>query len=105
MTGTVDGKTEELIKRSLFVFANEDRELRRQVLQYLRGRRHGFVHSAEQSANADVERMLLFHLRKTGEFSNRRDAVEFLGLPFQPELLRKRIKQLRSALRYSTGKS
>ena len=111
LTGTVDGKTHELINRCLFVFANEDRDVHRQILYHLREKRHGFVHSGKQTVTAYalvwqlkryVERMLLFHLRRTGEFKTRHDAVNFLSLPFAPDEIRKRIRQLRSALKYRT---
>ncbi len=110
LTGSVDGKTEEVINRCLFLY--QERDFHRQVLNHLRNRRHGFVHSAEQSVNAMdlvfltkfyVENLLLFHFRNTGRFATMQDAASFLNLPFNTDVLRERINRLKMALKFRSG--
>ena len=79
-----------VIKRALFVWSNEQREMHRHVLETLRRRRNQTVHAGRESkANLApifqlkryVEELLLFHLRTRFGFTSIAKTAALLDLP------------------------
>ena len=110
LTGTADGRNEDLIRRCVFLY--EDRELARQVLEHLRDRRNAHVHAGRESYQLEslvfqlkrlVERFLLFHVVNGRQFRSIADAGSYLDLPVDPDTLRQRIARFKMALRFRKG--
>jgi hypothetical protein len=110
LTGTVNGRNEDLIRRCTFFF--NERDLARQVLEHLRDRRNAHIHAGTESYQLEslvfqlkrfVERLLVFHLRNGKNFLSIADAGNYLDLPTDPDTLRQRIARSKMALRFREG--
>ena len=107
LTDCGDGRYDAMVRRCAFLFV--DPEYERQILQHLRERRNLFVHAATETALAKslvfqlkqyVEHMIMFHLRNSVRFASREETAAFLDLPYDPEVIRERIRRLKIGLKF-----
>lgn len=107
LTHCEDGKYDLLIRRCKFLF--KEPEFQGQILEHLRQRRNSFVHAATETVLAKslvfqlkhyVDQMIMFHLKNSLRFRNREDAAGFLDLPYDPEVIRQRIRRLKMGHRF-----
>jgi hypothetical protein len=105
------GKYEDLIKRTLFLTNNNERDYVRLILEHLREVRNGSVHDDKvrdtmmtylYQLKWFIERLLNFHLYHGPTFHSIADAGTFLALPVDMGLLKERISDYRKALRFQT---
>lgn len=102
-----DGSNERAIRRCLFLY--EDRDVERQVLEHLREQRNLSVHGAGGASDFEpllfqlkryVEGLLQFHSASANRFKSKAEAGEYLDLPHDPDVLRRQLRKLQSALRF-----
>lgn len=107
LSDTVGKTYDQTVRRTLFIL--KDGELDRVVLEHLRSYRNATIHqgaSREQSElltyqlKRYVEAFFRFHFTRGAEFSSLADAGEFLDMPRDAEVLRKRLRRSRQALSY-----
>jgi hypothetical protein len=100
---------DQIVRRCSFLYS--ETAYHRQILEHLREYRNQSVHSGDQTERAKTRAfqaqyyffsLFLFHIRNAGKFSTLDDANFFLDLPPDPDLLRKRTKMLRGAIRFQT---
>lgn len=108
LTDTAAGDTyDKTIRRALFI--GRDPEWQSSVLHHLRTYRNASVHSGYSTDRAEkyvyqlktyVEELILFHLTSRPKFKSIHAMAEYLELPRDPEILRKKIALFERALRF-----
>lgn len=102
-----DETHKDTIRRASFIY--EEREYYRLVLKHLKDFRNKYVHEAAGSSEIEtymyelknfVEALLSFHLGNKFGFKSLAEALEFLDLPSDRDLLASRIKLIRYAQKY-----
>ena len=97
----------QIVKRCAFL--HKDAQYHRQVLEHLREYRNQSVHAGDQAELAKTHcyqaqgyfaSLFCFHLRNVRTFTSLDDANSFLDLPRDIELLRRREKMARKAIRF-----
>jgi hypothetical protein len=105
------GEYDKLIRRTIFLYNGEERDLVRLILEHLRDVRNGLVHSDRRPHSLYtylyqlkwfVETLFFFHLDEGHKFSSLSAAGEFLSLSPDERFLRKRIAELQKAVRLQT---
>ena len=110
MTGTT-GSYDKTIKRVSFLY--KEWPYMRELLKHLRNHRNFLIHRGIEEKHTEthvyqlkncVERVIRFHLGNELGFSSLAEAVEFLDLPPDNELLMKRLELHKKGLKYRTPK-
>lgn len=106
VTAIKDGADyDELIRRTLFLSANDDYDKR--ILEHLRIHRNSTVHRGEASSHIEtfifqlkryVERLMLFHLESGWQYSSAEELGQLLSKPRDPETLKSKITELEAEL-------
>lgn len=102
-----EARNDLIAKRCSFLFAENN--FHRQVLEHIREYRNNNVHYGESISDSSIicyqlqryfRRLVYFYLSKANDFMSRDEANSFLDLPPNVDLLRKRLKQTRDAIKY-----
>jgi hypothetical protein len=113
MTGTRDTDSHDVtVRRAVFHYHAQDRDLHEQVLTHLKNYRHGTVHAGEASELIEtylyqlkryVEGLIEFHLKShpasNPGFGSFDEAVRFLSQPPDPAAAEKKIVKLDGEVR------
>ena len=95
------------IRRASFVWT--DAEYHKEVLNHLRHLRNSFVHENKSTDDVEtymyqlkryVEALISFHLGRGLSFSSISESAEFMDLPTEQQVLRKKIVMFDTALKY-----
>lgn len=98
---------EKVVPRVAFLY--ENRDLHRVVLEHLRRLRNRSIHDGDDSNDEEtclyqlkryVEHLFEFLLKSGSEFSSFQDAGEFLDLPYETSILKKRMESIRRAIKF-----
>lgn len=107
LTHTEKANYSNTIQRASFVWT--DAEYHKEVLNHLRHLRNSFVHENKSTDDVEtymyqlkryVEALISFHLGMGLSFSTISEAAEFMDLPVERQVLRKKIEKLETALKY-----
>lgn len=113
VTQTVGDSYDETIKRSLWLFADEDRDLAREMLGCLRGRRNLFVHAGRSGGNGDqivylvkmfVDRHLIELIKNPCGCRYLGEYAEILSLPRDIRDLEKKRRHIKFAMKLANRK-
>lgn len=111
LTGINTADYKLLIRRVSVLF--EDQELHKDTLSHLKELRNSFVHDNYSSEQMEehmyqlkfyVDQLLYFHTSAAGKFKSLEEAKEFLDQPFEKNILEKRIKFAKIALKFINTK-
>jgi hypothetical protein len=98
---------DRLVKRCSFLF--KEGEFHRQVLEHLKEYRNSIVHLGEASEHSRTHcfqlqlyfvNIVWFHIRNARIFQSIEEANEFLDLPPQADLIKRRIQLAQKAIRF-----
>ena len=107
LTHTEKANYSNTIQRASFVWT--DAEYHKEVLNHLRHLRNSFVHENKSTDDVEtymyqlkryVEALISFHLGMGLSFSSISEAAEFMDLPVEKQVIRKKIEKLETALKY-----
>jgi hypothetical protein len=110
LTGTNGERYDETIRRTLFIC--REREFNRLILEHLRDCRNALVHRDESTGEVDrylfqlkryVEDLIRLHLAWAGKFQTLNEFGEFLSLPADSSMLKKRITLALRGLKFRRG--
>ncbi|HEX4792524.1 MAG TPA: hypothetical protein VH370_01965 [Humisphaera sp.] len=103
-------KYESIVRRVSFLFADVD--FARLHLEHLRRYRNRVIHAAHSSEQRNeavhqlrrfVQAVLLFHIRNVDKAASISEACEFLDLPTESKVLRRRLRLIERAVRFRTS--
>jgi len=110
LTNCGDGKYDLLVRRCAYL--SKEHEYHQQILEHLRQRRNSFVHAATETDLAKslvfqlklyVDHMIMFHLRNSLRFRSREDAAAFLDMPYDPDIIKERIRRFKLAFKFRSS--
>jgi hypothetical protein len=102
------GNYDQLVRRAAYLYSDADRPFMRLVLEHLRDVRNQLVHEQQVRSNIDsylqqlkniTEALIRFHFVRGRQYRSLALAAEFLDTPVDREVLKRRLRDYRRALR------